>query len=141
MTTRSSEEAICSRPGNICRTCSEPAGNIFSASHDWCWKSQSFSRWHSSHLASYSTYSICIITPSPLSGMRYGRNFQNGIGRYWRPQRISSMLPDTGEDIQVKEMHSAQGKQHPAQLVTQQFNRSEERRVGKECRSRWSPDH
>src|SRR5688572_32645005 len=26
-------------------------------------------------------------------------------------------------------------------LPSQVFNRSEERRVGKECRSRWSPDH
>ena len=54
--------------------------------------------------------------------MRYRGDPQNGIGSDWRPRRISSVLPDTGEDIQVKEMHSAQGKQHPAQLVTQQFN-------------------
>ena len=27
------------------------------------------------------------------------------------------------------------------QIVLRQINRSEERRVGKECRSRWSPYH
>src|SRR5690606_29531525 len=29
----------------------------------------------------------------------------------------------------------------PVQACTMQLHRSEERRVGKECRSRWSPDH
>ena len=32
-------------------------------------------------------------------------------------------------------------KNHPKHLKYENINRSEERRVGKECRSRWSPYH
>src|SRR5438270_3540232 len=33
------------------------------------------------------------------------------------------------------------GRVNPAKPMTWERPRSEERRVGKECRSRWSPDH
>src|SRR5207249_8524120 len=45
---------------------------------------------------------------------------------------VASELPSTFQQAQ------------PDRLVTLEFSdpeRSEERRVGKECRSRWSPDH
>src|SRR2546430_10083134 len=35
----------------------------------------------------------------------------------------------------------ARGKRHAQVLRVDGFRRSEERRVGQECRSRWSPDH
>ena len=41
-------------------------------------------------------------------------------GKSWKPQTVSTFL---------------------ARLVKKSFLRSEERRVGKECRSRWSPYH
>src|SRR3712207_7046993 len=35
----------------------------------------------------------------------------------------------------------AAGRMHPAEPLVKALIRSEERRVGKECRSRWSPYH
>ena len=36
---------------------------------------------------------------------------------------------------------TASGVEHSSMLKTARYPRSEERRVGKECRSRWSPYH
>ena len=44
----------------------------------------------------------------------------------------------TGRDVEV-EMVNENGIE--ATVWGEEFDRSEERRVGKECRSRWSPDH
>src|SRR2546422_5276331 len=38
-------------------------------------------------------------------------------------------------------VYQAQGEMDAARLAFQKSERSEERRVGKECRSRWSPYH
>ena len=43
------------------------------------------------------------------------------------------------KDFQGTNKHSFRGKKHSAHDL--QVERSEERRVGKECRSRWSPYH
>ena len=50
---------------------------------------------------------------------------------------LSSVNPDSAIAIltAMKEKIAAENKQ------TQMYYRSEERRVGKECRSRWSPYH
>ena len=45
-----------------------------------------------------------------------------------RPEEISSVIKE-------------QIKNYTAKLETTDVGRSEERRVGKECRSRWSPYH
>ena len=47
------------------------------------------------------------------------------LGSKWRCVRLF----EGGKDLGVREVGKVQG------------NRSEERRVGKECRSRWSPYH
>ena len=44
-----------------------------------------------------------------------------------------------GEDVNKEIEAAQQGK--IKSLVDTIIDRSEERRVGKECRSRWSPDH
>ena len=45
--------------------------------------------------------------------------------------------------IEIRHLVTASGNDAPNQLVHQigDYHRSEERRVGKECRSRWSPYH
>ena len=62
-------------------------------------------------------------------------------------QRVSKRLEDAelvkpGETVEPSEALSPE-EQEKVQMRRQQrqFQRSEERRVGKECRSRWSPYH
>ena len=43
--------------------------------------------------------------------------------------------------INIPPLERADGTRWTKQKVIQEFGRSEERRVGKECRSRWSPYH
>ena len=45
------------------------------------------------------------------------------------------------DEIWVKTIDKLLGDDNPCKLCLVQVTRSEERRVGKECRSRWSPDH
>ena len=58
--------------------------------------------------------------------------------------------PFTGPSVKVGifmnvlrpvQLEGVQGRQVPPQLALVSHRRSEERRVGKECRSRWSPYH
>ena len=53
---------------------------------------------------------------------------------------ISFVLP---KEIEKARAHGdlRENSEYKAALERQQFARSEERRVGKECRSRWSPYH
>src|SRR3712207_9189068 len=51
---------------------------------------------------------------------------------------------DGVDDLAERVMHAAAGNGHAAGVTAAPLfedNRSEERRVGKECRSRWSPYH
>ena len=41
----------------------------------------------------------------------------------------------------IAETYEQQGNDHAANIIRSYYTRSEERRVGKECRSRWSPYH
>ena len=52
--------------------------------------------------------------------------------------------PETGTPISIKEYAIQSAENHLQDIVTRlakDGTRSEERRVGKECRSRWSPYH
>ena len=54
-------------------------------------------------------------------------------------------LPMTYEELR-KQMLDEEGAKYPGKALVNMelepgYNRSEERRVGKECRSRWSPYH
>src|SRR3712207_7956649 len=51
--------------------------------------------------------------------------------------------PQGGEIVRDARTGEATGilKESATELVERRIPRSEERRVGKECRSRWSPDH
>src|SRR5687768_11710019 len=52
-------------------------------------------------------------------------------------------LADKAASAYSKELNFSlsDGERNLLMLIEEAFNRSEERRVGKECRSRWSPDH
>ena len=54
---------------------------------------------------------------------------------YWEARYTAGYDPGTGKQIQ----RSITGKTQKE--VSRKLKRSEERRVGKECRSRWSPYH
>ena len=47
-------------------------------------------------------------------------------------------LRDAGDPVEIAARYNAQGAD---ELTFLDITRSEERRVGKECRSRWSPYH
>ena len=49
-------------------------------------------------------------------------------------------IPETTYNFEVKDFHTYYVS-HSNVLVHNKCGRSEERRVGKECRSRWSPYH
>ena len=55
-----------------------------------------------------------------------------GMDRLWRRKMVDSLRPSSPQRI----LDVASGTDETNQLC-----RSEERRVGKECRSRWSPYH
>ena len=48
---------------------------------------------------------------------------------------------DKAKDYSIKDELEEKSNQLEKQFEKLEFNRSEERRVGKECRSRWSPYH
>src|SRR6266498_5396750 len=60
------------------------------------------------------------------------------ISTDWSSDVCSSDLPRTGDDHGCR---PARGRTGPSGLPGRRPGSSEERRVGKECRSRWSPDH
>src|SRR5256886_9919104 len=56
-------------------------------------------------------------------------------------KEVSDDLYGAGSRYVSKQRLEAMLDNEWAQLLNQLAKRSEERRVGKECRSRWSPDH
>src|SRR3712207_3483933 len=66
---------------------------------------------------------LVYLLPSALSGLMYGKELVSKIARY---PKIGVYMKGTGKEI--------------LSFINIKF-RSEERRVGKECRSRWSPYH
>src|SRR2546430_8315808 len=76
----------------------------------------------------------CALPISPddpdLVGFRHGRRKETGeVRRVGKPERDSC------------EVRSGGGPRRGQERRLGKFGRSEERRVGKECRSRWSPYH
>src|SRR5687768_17625126 len=73
------------------------------------------------------------------------------LDSYNRDKAAGNALPDDGiQDLADKAASAyskelnfslSDGERQLLMLIEEAFNRSEERRVGKECRSRWSPDH
>ena len=60
--------------------------------------------------------------------------------RYRRAPRRESHLSRADQALAIKNALRYIHPDHHAQMA-EEFARSEERRVGKECRSRWSPYH
>ena len=56
------------------------------------------------------------------------------------PREILGVPPDAGDE-RIRDAYLQKVKEHPPDREPATFERSEERRVGKECRSRWSPYH
>src|SRR5438034_10906818 len=60
----------------------------------------------------------------------------------WSSDVCSSDLPAPDAERGAVELEGGRhGKAHGVEQRVTAADRSEERRVGKECRSRWSPDH
>ena len=65
-------------------------------------------------------------------------------GRDWSSDVCSSDLPaalSNSDHPQISNIAEIIQRVRPDILLLNEFDRSEERRVGKECRSRWSPYH
>ena len=73
---------------------------------------------------------LVVLTKAPPSGVK------RRTGIHLLSSTESKILEETA--MQVRELV---GNFHKPEHVTYDQDRSEERRVGKECRSRWSPDH
>src|SRR3989454_8958958 len=72
-------------------------------------------------------------------GRRHGRRQDWRWAKSWSPEQIANRLPiDFPDDDSMRISHEAI---YQALYVQGRGARSEERRVGKECRSRWSPYH
>ena len=63
------------------------------------------------------------------------------------PREVLGVNQDAGEE-EIRAAYVRKVKEHPPDRTPEEFerirdayDRSEERRVGKECRSRWSPYH
>ena len=54
-----------------------------------------------------------------------------------QPETAENTAPQVQDDIELKVLNNADNNNGK----TTEAERSEERRVGKECRSRWSPYH
>src|SRR3712207_9181927 len=86
---------------------------------------------------------------SPYDGLSIGIiSSLKGVG-YGTPKQPMPVI--TGQDAEVPSMKSILAKEQTqtvfkdtrelAKVAANMVDRSEERRVGKECRSRWSPYH
>ena len=62
-------------------------------------------------------------------------------GKFDFRMTFNTCSKDAVRENPKKAFSSANGKQYLAALFEVLYQRSEERRVGKECRSRWSPYH
>ena len=87
--------------------------------------------------------------PVPISGAAVVANHEITLQGKIRPQHITSvsapvnglvetLLADVGQEVYAGQVLARVGAQG---LESAREVRSEERRVGKECRSRWSPYH
>src|SRR5439155_11564585 len=61
--------------------------------------------------------------------------------RDWSSDVCSSDLADRGGHLAADVAYRRRDGRDPDLALVDGFGRSEERRVGKECRSRWSPYH
>ena len=68
-------------------------------------------------------------------------NFQKSIDNLMNSDGINNIITALQEMDRSLEMMLKQGKEESIAKDRQHAERSEERRVGKECRSRWSPYH
>ena len=75
---------------------------------------------------------------SQSASMVWWRSLLRSVKKEDYIEYFSSALPD-GNRLETGK--SAAGRQRLLERFRETFGRSEERRVGKECRSRWSPDH
>src|SRR2546430_17707796 len=74
----------------------------------------------------------------------FGRGLRLGAARGWFLQRFSEDPAVAGgqrDSAEGREGWGDVGRRDGLKVLAGLDARSEERRVGKECRSRWSPDH
>ena len=91
-----------------------------------------YERWFRSYYKFLSYY------PLILTSAKTSRNFSTIV------KRLKSVEKSLERKISKKELDQFTDRYLPkigASYIYQKNERSEERRVGKECRSRWSPDH
>src|SRR3712207_1985180 len=78
------------------------------------------------------------------SGDHGSKRYGPGEGEQDENERIEALTDEGRADGAAPEPASVRGDLHPGEYIgVRKFanERSEERRVGKECRSRWSPYH
>src|SRR5438034_11398886 len=76
-------------------------------------------------------------TFAPATYPELSRTYHEAAGK------LVVLVPSYKEEVKVvrRTLMSAALQDYPRRRVVLLIDRSEERRVGKECRSRWSPDH
>src|SRR3712207_7664915 len=77
---------------------------------------------------------------------RYWRDWSSDVcsSDLWTAERVLGLAPDAGSTSAARKLASPgpwSETGHAERAVWGLCQRSEERRVGKECRSRWSPYH
>src|ERR1035441_142151 len=99
-------------------------------------------------------FMLCVAIPAGISISGCTRNpagnYCNGLGYGLKDTEVASITlqPQTtgislafGQTMTVQQPNAVTCKGAGASVSSNQYTRSEERRVGKECRSRWSPYH
>ena len=71
--------------------------------------------------------------------VQYSNQFKKGLKKSLKQGKDINKLLDIVDKLANMEKLERKFKNH--KLVNDKYYRSEERRVGKECRSRWSPYH
>ena len=64
----------------------------------------------------------------------------DGMNQLEALKQFTTVVADTGDFMQMAQYKPRDATTNPS-LILKAVQRSEERRVGKECRSRWSPYH
>ena len=72
---------------------------------------------------------------------KQGKEISKELGKILSESPCKDLQTDKGKEFYNSSVKTLLKKLHIRHFSTENDDRSEERRVGKECRSRWSPYH